>query len=186
MPSSRRRVPKYRHYKPKNLGVVRIDGRDRYLGKYDSPEIWETYHRLVAEWLASQGRGIRSPAPQNNGLGLALTIDQILLAYWKFAETYYVRDGEPTKELDGLRDSLRPLRRLYGNSPAAGCDSVRYHSRVGSTPGRSRTCDLGFRKALLYPLSYGGGTWRATPCTTHYCPGEFAGKSGLDETGGWV
>ena len=25
-------VPKYPHYKPKNLGVVRIDGRDHYLG----------------------------------------------------------------------------------------------------------------------------------------------------------
>lgn len=27
----------------------------------------------------------------------------------------------------------------------------------GSTPGKSRTCDQRFRKALLYPLSYGGG-----------------------------
>lgn len=25
-------------------------------------------------------------------------------------------------------------------------------------PGRDRTCDLRFRKPLLYPLSYGGGT----------------------------
>ena len=24
-------------------------------------------------------------------------------------------------------------------------------------PGRDRTCDLRFRKPLLYPLSYGGG-----------------------------
>lgn len=26
-----------------------------------------------------------------------------------------------------------------------------------STPGRDRTCDTRFRKAVLYPLSYGGG-----------------------------
>lgn len=44
-----RRIPKYRHFKPKNLGVVRVDGRDIYLGKYDSPESWEKYHRLIAE-----------------------------------------------------------------------------------------------------------------------------------------
>ena len=25
------------------------------------------------------------------------------------------------------------------------------------TPGRTRTCDLRFRKPMLYPLSYGGG-----------------------------
>ena len=42
--------PKYRHYKPKNLGVVRIDGRDHYLGKFNSDESWEKYHRLLAEW----------------------------------------------------------------------------------------------------------------------------------------
>lgn len=24
-------------------------------------------------------------------------------------------------------------------------------------PGRIRTCDTGFRRAVLYPLSYGGG-----------------------------
>jgi len=49
--SSKKRIPKYRHYKPKNLGVVRIEGRDFYLGEYDSPESWEKYHRLIAEWL---------------------------------------------------------------------------------------------------------------------------------------
>ncbi len=41
--------PKYRHYKPKDLAVVRIDGKDHYLGKHGSPESWERYHRLLAE-----------------------------------------------------------------------------------------------------------------------------------------
>jgi hypothetical protein len=27
-----------------------------------------------------------------------------------------------------------------------------------SAPGRIRTCDTGFRRAVLYPLSYEGGT----------------------------
>ena len=46
------RLPKYRHYKPKNLAVVRIDGKDHYLGPYGSPESQDTYRRLLAEWLA--------------------------------------------------------------------------------------------------------------------------------------
>lgn len=46
-------APKYRHYRPKNLGVVRLNGRDFYLGEYGSPESYERYHRLVAEWLAN-------------------------------------------------------------------------------------------------------------------------------------
>jgi hypothetical protein len=42
-----RHLPKYGHYKPKDLAVVRIDGHDHYLGKYGSPESWEKYHRLL-------------------------------------------------------------------------------------------------------------------------------------------
>jgi hypothetical protein len=46
-------LPKYRHYRPKNLAVVRLDGHGIYLGKYDSPENHEKYKRVVGEWLAS-------------------------------------------------------------------------------------------------------------------------------------
>jgi hypothetical protein len=35
---TRRRIPKYRRYKPKNLGLVVINGRQHYLGAYGSPE----------------------------------------------------------------------------------------------------------------------------------------------------
>ena len=45
----RRRPPKYRHYKPKDLGLVVIHGKAHYLGRYDSPESWERYHRLLAD-----------------------------------------------------------------------------------------------------------------------------------------
>jgi hypothetical protein len=40
------------------------------------------------------------------------------LAYVQFAQTYYRRNGELSREIDGIRDSLRPLRQLYGLSPA--------------------------------------------------------------------
>ena len=53
MPNQPRRTPSYRHYKPKNLGVVRINGHDEYLGPYNSDESWEKYHRLIAEWLGN-------------------------------------------------------------------------------------------------------------------------------------
>ena len=52
MSPSRRTNPKYRHYSPKNLGVVRIDGKEHYLGRYDSPESREKHQRLMAEWLS--------------------------------------------------------------------------------------------------------------------------------------
>jgi hypothetical protein len=57
------RLPKYRHYKPKDLAVVRIDGRDHYLGRFGSEESQEKYRRLVAGWLA--GTPSACPTPQD-------------------------------------------------------------------------------------------------------------------------
>ena len=45
-------LPKFRHYKPKNLAIVRIGGKDHYLGRHGSPESREVYRRVLAEWLA--------------------------------------------------------------------------------------------------------------------------------------
>ena len=49
---TKRRDPKYRHHKARNLAVVRIDGKDYYLGRYGSEESRTKYHRLLADWRA--------------------------------------------------------------------------------------------------------------------------------------
>src|SRR5512140_1228878 len=41
------------------------------------------------------------------------------LAYWRFAQSHYVKDGLPSRELTGIREALRPLRTLYGRTPAS-------------------------------------------------------------------
>jgi len=43
----------------------------------------------------------------------------VLLAYWRFAETYYSKNGQPTKELECMREAIWPLRQLYGTTKAA-------------------------------------------------------------------
>ena len=79
----KRHMPKYRHYKPKNLGVVRLEGKDHYLGRHDSPESWEAYHRLIAEWLSGNGHASADPdQPKYH-----LTINELILAYWRFAKS---------------------------------------------------------------------------------------------------
>jgi integrase len=115
------RLPKYRHYKPKDLAVVRLDGRDHYLGKYDSDESREKYRRLVAEWIAS-GRSAR-PTPGPGAIAdqaADLTVSELILAYVKFVDLYYVKDGRPTVEPGNIRLVMRIVRRLYGSSPVHG------------------------------------------------------------------
>src|SRR4051812_13094950 len=96
------RLPKYRHYKPKDLAVVRIDGKDHYLGKYDSPESRERYRRLMAEWLAA-GPAFRSSEDAASDSRDGLTVNELILAYVRFADGYYVKDGRPTVEPTHIR-----------------------------------------------------------------------------------
>ena len=73
----KRRIPKYRHYKPKKLAVVRIEGKDHYLGRYDSAESWEKYHRLVAESFSNSPA--RLPPRSENA---DLTVEHLIYMYW--------------------------------------------------------------------------------------------------------
>ncbi len=117
MPTRPHRVPKYRHYTPKNLAVVRIDGHDHYLGTYDSPESHERYHRLIAEWLAADRSS--PPTSDHRPASIDVTINSLVLAYWRHAEGHYRGvNGEPTQELENMRDAIRPLRKLYGSTQA--------------------------------------------------------------------
>src|SRR5947209_1031602 len=113
-------LPKYRHYKPKNLGVVRINGRDIYLGRFNSPESWERYARVIAEWRATG-----AAAPPRGGPQAGRTpeegpsVAEVILGFVGFAETYYRHaDGTPTEELAAYERTLRPLRKLYDGTPA--------------------------------------------------------------------
>ena len=118
MPRKRSHVPSYRLHKPSGQARVIINGEHIYLGKYGSRESREKYSRLIAELAAMAAPD--SIAPDARGCIQNLTIDELLLAYWRFAETYYSKDGEPTKELACMREALRPVRKLYRGSRA--CD----------------------------------------------------------------
>jgi hypothetical protein len=48
-----------------------------------------------------------------------LTVSELILTYWRFAEGAYRPDGETTSELRCIREALRPLRTLYDPTPAA-------------------------------------------------------------------
>ncbi len=43
---------------------------------------------------------------------------ELIAAFWRFAERHYVKRGVATAEQDCIRSALRPVRRLYGHTPA--------------------------------------------------------------------
>src|SRR3954470_9420185 len=99
--------PKYRHYRPKDLAVVRIDGHDHYLGKHGSPESWERYHRLLAERATTRGASPSPPTADAAPAASGPTVSGLILAFWKYAQEHYRRpDGTPSEELGNLKAAL--------------------------------------------------------------------------------
>ena len=106
------RTPSYRLHRPSGQAVVTLGGHDFYLGPYGSLESKAEYQRRLGEWLV-RGR----PADMNAGDGPS--INEIMLAYARYVYAYYRGpDGEPTREVQNISRALKPLKELYGMSPA--------------------------------------------------------------------
>jgi integrase len=107
------RIPKYRKHSSGQARVT-LDGKDYLLGPYNSAESRQAYQRIIAEWL-TRPEAIHSP---EKGPG-EITMNDLILAYWKFAESYY---GFATNSARGdrysLRGALRVVRSLYGRTAA--------------------------------------------------------------------
>ena len=108
--------PSYCLHKQSHRAYVTIDGKQKLLpGDFNSAESRGEYDRLVGTWLAN-GRTAPTVAAAQNGP----TVSMIAVAFWRHAQTFYVdAEGKPTGEAENFRHALRPLRRLYGVTPAA-------------------------------------------------------------------
>jgi integrase len=113
MPRLTKAVPRYRLHKGSGQAVVRIEGKDRYLGKYGTVASRAEYSRLIAE----QTVYLRQPSVPRS-LNYDATVNELLAAYLTHAAVYYRKNGEVTGEFDLIRYSFRPLKRLYGDTLA--------------------------------------------------------------------
>lgn len=113
------RVPRYRLHKTWGLGVVRINGKDVYLGKYGTPESQAEYRRVVAEWLAAGGLVTPGSGPTGAATADGLTVNELVLGYLRFAKTYYVKNGRPTGEVSNIKDAVKPLVLTHGHISVA-------------------------------------------------------------------
>jgi integrase len=82
------------------------------LGPYGTPESRHEYARVIAEWEANGRRLLLTPAVAD------VTVNEMILAYWKFAVEYYRKNGEPPSQQDRIRLALKPVREHYGHTAA--------------------------------------------------------------------
>ena len=150
-------VPSYPLHRQSGQAVVRLtDGlgrrRDVLLGKHGTAESRAEYARVIAEWEANGRR-----QPQRNCAAADLTVNELILAYWRFAEGSYVKNGKPTSQQERVRRSLKPLKQLYGHTAAKdfgplALKAVReWMVDAGWTRGHVNSC-VGFKRAFKWAV----------------------------------
>lgn len=77
-----RKNPGYWRHKPSGQAYVRIDGKDHYLGPFDSPESRNRYEEIIRDWT------LRQSADRHT-----ITVDELCLRYFEHAKTHYRKDG---------------------------------------------------------------------------------------------
>jgi integrase len=132
MPRLTRRLPSYRLHKPSGRAVVTLNGRDHYLGDFDTPESRAEYERVIAEFLANR-QFSRAASVATDAGSSDLTINEVIVAFWRHAERHYrTPSGKQSSELANFRDTFRPLKKLYGETIAREFSPLKLKALRGS------------------------------------------------------
>ena len=106
---NRPRIPSLRHCNGR--GFVELGGKRHYLGAAGAPKTKQAYDRLIATWL-SNGRRLPT-APEET------TVVELCRDYWTYCERYFSKaEGATSSSLGRVKQALRPLRALYGDTLA--------------------------------------------------------------------
>ena len=111
MPKLRNQNPAYSRHKGSGQAVITLDGKDIYLGSYNSVASRNEYDRVIAEWLAN-GRRLQKKTTD-------YSVAEVAAQFWTYAQVYYAEiEGKPNKEREAYKTALAPLVRLYGRKIA--------------------------------------------------------------------
>jgi hypothetical protein len=108
MPKLTHRLPSYRLHKVSSQAIVTLNGKDHYLGLWNSGSSKAEYNRLLAEWLAAKKR---SMLPYE--AATSITVAELLASYLSEAEVTHTNNGQPTSHLHNIKDAVVPLSEMY-------------------------------------------------------------------------
>jgi integrase len=113
-------APSYLLHKKSGQARVRLKNgsryRDVYLGEYGSPESFEKYRHVVADYLGNGGQDVVEPESMSPVGPDDWTVAELAVKYDDFASSHYVKNGETTD--DRYRAAIGPLANLYGSTLA--------------------------------------------------------------------
>lgn len=118
MSRPRSSIPKLCHHRASGQAKVRLNGHDRYLGRWGSKEARQAYARLVSE-IAVGGHSAISVAAQSMPIATQFPWPNCVMRGWKTLEKTYTFNGKPTSVIGRFKTPIRVLRELYGLTQAA-------------------------------------------------------------------
>ncbi|MCH8823741.1 MAG: site-specific integrase [Planctomycetes bacterium] len=102
-----KQIPSLRLHPSSGRGFVELNGKRKYLGRYDDPETRLKYDRAVSEWMLNN----RRPTVDVN----QITVTELIDRFWLHADAYYRKpDRSPTSQISCYKLALKPLKRMYG------------------------------------------------------------------------
>ncbi len=107
----RSRIPAYRYHKARNCAVCTVNGRNHYLGKWQSAESLEKYARLISSLQRGE---IVTAAPASGP-----TVGTLCMRYMTHAKGYYVKSGRETSQVWVCQRALKHVCKLWHSLPVA-------------------------------------------------------------------
>jgi integrase len=179
MPRLTQSVPKFRKHKSSGQAFVEINGRRHYLGPHGTKASRLEYDRLITEWLSS-GRSVSFGTPAH-----VVSITELVVDYVEHVKAYY--GTGPNSELHRVTRVLRPVRELYGRTPAADFSVLQFKSirQRLIDEGLARTFINASMRRIIRMFKWGAAEARisaSVPQTLAIVPGLKWGKTTARET----
>lgn len=122
------RIPRLCWHRSSCRWYVTVDGHEHYLSPPLAPGVkhptkrpgkapgfvTEAYQVIVRRIVELRNSPAAFATPR-----VFPTVNEVFLAYLKFADTYYVKHGKPTSEIHSIRAACRPVATDWGDEPAA-------------------------------------------------------------------
>lgn len=141
MPRLFHQPPKYGLHKPSMQAVVYFQGRAVYLGPHGSEKSHQRYREFLDEWKSLRHRdppheGKSSPEDRLQAAinpatlrqkwrqGLKISIDELIFVYRQHARSYYVKNGDVTREAELIEEVTALLGTKHGRDRADGFGPV--------------------------------------------------------------
>ena len=116
-----KKLPVYRHHTPSGQARVRWQGREIYLGKFESPESRQRYAELLTKIVAGTMLDLdllpRRTAKAVQSADVEISVNELCVAFLRHAEQHDRKGDEPTSEFDGFLSAIKPLKKLFGVIP---------------------------------------------------------------------